>query len=353
MNKRVLTIFMLILFYVINLESQNKVEYYFDFEHMNIKKDSMYQRWIIKNENAVFQDIEPYFIGTTVNGGPHSYSSVEYKNYDVGEKWLHHSPTWFINNSHVGRSYNHIEMILKTPLPKNKYYSISFLIGNIKSHRYKPSHYGVKFSSTKIKKNKIGGLLSKPDIFFSFEEDNELIPIKGIYYASKDIKYIYFGIFKEDTVILKKDFIVPQLLLAMHNGKVDSFPITKPTRVILDNLKIRELDKVNKKFKDIYFEHDRSETNDKKSIENIKIIFRYLLKHPKTQLFIYGYTDEIGSLEYNLELSNRRAKFIKKEIALLGISKDRLVTIGKGILKRNKIHEKNKNARKVSFIVFE
>ncbi len=84
-------------------------------------------------------------------GNRHSYKSAEFGNYPVGKQFLYHSPSW-LTPDEKGISFNHVEVTLDTALMPDTYYRFSFLIANMKSHRYKPAHYGVKFSADKIVK---------------------------------------------------------------------------------------------------------------------------------------------------------------------------------------------------------
>ncbi len=54
-------------------------------------------------------------------------------------------------------------------------------------------------------------------------------------------------------------------------------------------------------------------------------------QYPDTNIQIYGYTDSIGSAEYNLKLSEERAASVKAYLATKGLSASRFVTKGMGI----------------------
>jgi outer membrane protein OmpA-like peptidoglycan-associated protein len=64
--------------------------------------------------------------------------------------------------------------------------------------------------------------------------------------------------------------------------------------------------------------------------DNLDKLSVFLKKYEDSQLFIDGYTDNVGSEELNLGLSQRRAEAVKAYFLLQGIALDRIVTTGKG-----------------------
>ena len=70
---------------------------------------------------------------------------------------------------------------------------------------------------------------------------------------------------------------------------------------------------------------------DKKYYPQIKVLADYLKKHTTTTIEIQGYTDSIGSKEYNQKLSQKRANALKDILVnIYHISPDRIKTIGYG-----------------------
>lgn len=55
-----------------------------------------------------------------------------------------------------------------------------------------------------------------------------------------------------------------------------------------------------------------------------------LIENPSMKLLIEGHTDWMGSEEYNLSLSKRRANNVRDYLILKGVAPDRLLIIGKG-----------------------
>jgi outer membrane protein OmpA-like peptidoglycan-associated protein len=82
-------------------------------------------------------------------------------------------------------------------------------------------------------------------------------------------------------------------------------------------------------FPDIKFEFDKTDIipGTDHGIENV---VGYLNKYPLTKLEIIGHTDSIGSIDYNIDLSMRRAEKIKSLLTEKGINPERLIITGKG-----------------------
>jgi len=69
-------------------------------------------------------------------------------------------------------------------------------------------------------------------------------------------------------------------------------------------------------------------TDDSKSI--LEEAYKALLLNPDVRVEISGYTDNVGSDEYNQKLSLRRAQAVKNWLVQRGIASNRMKTVGKG-----------------------
>jgi len=82
----------------------------------------------------------------------------------------------------------------------------------------------------------------------------------------------------------------------------------------------------------IYFDFDKADLKPE-SKPTIEEIAKLLKKNPKLKLYVVGHTDNVGSFDYNMNLSQRRAEAVVKELVeKYGISKDRLKGYGVGPL---------------------
>ena len=66
------------------------------------------------------------------------------------------------------------------------------------------------------------------------------------------------------------------------------------------------------------------------AVGNLSKLIAFLNKYPDRSVTIQGYTDSVGSEDYNQRLSERRADSVKSYLAEQGISSMRLSAVGKG-----------------------
>lgn len=335
------------------LTAQSATRYYFDFEDVIAEVDQYGNiQGSIRNNQGEFQDAVPRYPYVTVAyGNKHSYKSAEFGNYPVGSKFLYHSPSWETPDKE-GVSFNHIELALDTALAADTYYRLSFLIANMKSHRFKPAHYGVKFSEEKLVKEARGALLSQPDLYFDFANDDAFVEIQAIISSKVPIKYLYFGMFSEDSVRVPKKFIRLSDKIS-YSDTATYYQLVQPTRVMLDNMLIEKLDTVKNVFSDIYFRHNEDQVVQQKDITEIIRIAQAMNEFPGTYLLIQGYADQSGTYLYNLDLSSRRAARVKTKLVEQGIDEHRIVTLGKGVFLNEDDSEKEGLGRKVSFLLLK
>ncbi|MEP6647328.1 MAG: OmpA family protein [Saprospiraceae bacterium] len=333
----------LILHFPLCIVGQRDTIYYSDFEKMLTSRDK--EKGIISYQNK-FGEIYNAIIGKTEDYN----KTITTHNFKVGKSFLYHSPTWYRIDHQGPQIYNHFELKLVNPLLPNKYYMVSFLTGNMKSHHYKPSHYGLKFSKSRIIKNKPGELLSHPDIFYNFDLDEELTKVIAVFTSKDSIQYIYFGCFMEDSNTVKKRYIpIFDADYILRLSKEDTS--VHCTRVLIDNLLIQELNPESSVFRDIYFEVDNDKITKKEDEKLIDRIAIYLLDHTDNMLMIQGYADETGTSEYNLDLSKRRSEAIKSILIAKNVPNERIITLGKGIYSDKELTDR-RYARKVSFGIF-
>ena len=335
-----------------HLFSQKDTLYFFDFENIQVQQDSTNRLKFMYSNSGLFQNTRPYFLnGKTVNFSLYNDQAIQYSGYDVGKRYLFHSPSKY-KPGYKGVAYNHIELELLASLPAGKYYKISFLIANLESSKYIPQHYGVKFSGKRIIKKNPGSLLSNPDIFFKYNDEAGFTRVQAIFYAKTAIRYVYFGCFAEDTVRLEKKIEPVKSILELQSDSFALVDIIKPTGVILDNILVQELTKYPVEFRDIYFPVNSDQVQGNADIILINQIADYLAHNPQMKILIQVYAHQAGLYKTNLDLAERRKEYIKKLFLCKNVSLDQIFTFGKAFLTYTSSTHPNSSG-KISFIFFE
>ncbi len=109
---------------------------------------------------------------------------------------------------------------------------------------------------------------------------------------------------------------------------------------------------INDGYVNVYFDFNSSEIQ-KASASSLTFMKAYLLKNSSATVEIQGYADELGSDEYNRELSQKRADAVVRLLSEAGISTSRLKAVGKGkdTSSNNNSDLVRQLARRATFIV--
>src|SRR5690606_24937259 len=79
----------------------------------------------------------------------------------------------------------------------------------------------------------------------------------------------------------------------------------------------------------LLFDFDSAELRPE-ARQQLRTLAENLQEYPNTDLVIVGHTDAVGSDEYNLGLSRRRANSAAQYLRSQGVAADRITTVGKG-----------------------
>lgn len=80
---------------------------------------------------------------------------------------------------------------------------------------------------------------------------------------------------------------------------------------------------------DVLFAFDKA-TLSPQAFRNVDKLAVFLKKHPNRSVLIEGHTDNVGSDEYNLELSEKRGQAVRNALAGKGVGEERVATKGYG-----------------------
>jgi outer membrane protein OmpA-like peptidoglycan-associated protein len=79
----------------------------------------------------------------------------------------------------------------------------------------------------------------------------------------------------------------------------------------------------------VFFDFDKADLKDE-SLPELDLAATFLREHPDVKVRIEGHTDDVGTDDYNLQLSRRRAEAVKKYLVSKGIDEKRITTVGYG-----------------------
>lgn len=105
----------------------------------------------------------------------------------------------------------------------------------------------------------------------------------------------------------------------------------------------------------IYFEFDQARLLRSSFLE-LNRLYEYMVRHPRVKIEIQGHTDNVGSREYNQELSTRRARSVMDFLVGKGINEFRIEYKGLGSsqpIVPNNTPENRALNRRVEFVILE
>jgi OOP family OmpA-OmpF porin len=108
------------------------------------------------------------------------------------------------------------------------------------------------------------------------------------------------------------------------------------------NSTVEEL--INGGYVNVYFDFNSSKPTNA-SLSGVDFLVKYLKNNPGKTADIIGYADEIGSSNYNTELSRKRAEAVKKVATNAGIDASRLNVIANG--EDASVNKNSKEARQI------
>lgn len=121
----------------------------------------------------------------------------------------------------------------------------------------------------------------------------------------------------------------------------------------LDFASVQELNHAKLRTNAIHFAFKSAELDDA-SEPVLQQVLGLLRQHPELQLVIEAHTDDIGSLSYNIDLSQQRAQSVEGYLRANGIGPERMYPIGHGKnqpIASNKTEEGRSQNRRVEFRV--
>lgn len=152
--------------------------------------------------------------------------------------------------------------------------------------------------------------------------------------SSKEFPYVFADIY----LTLKNHYRIiyePPVCDGRHTAEVSlAFPGTPLPRLnaegYYDKSVFKKEDPVGTSYTaTIEFDFGKADIR-KESMPVIEKIARSLIENPDIEILVSGHTDNVGSDEFNLELSEKRAFSVKKALVSLGVDAGRIETKGLG-----------------------
>ena len=113
----------------------------------------------------------------------------------------------------------------------------------------------------------------------------------------------------------------------------ENIQLEKEGSILLKNFKLQALEVGEQiRLDNIFFELDAFQLRDESATELNKII-QFMESNPFLIIEIGGHTDDTGSTKYNLDLSEQRAKSVKRALVQRGLKENRIQIKGYGMSK--------------------
>ena len=100
-------------------------------------------------------------------------------------------------------------------------------------------------------------------------------------------------------------------------------PVTAPTVSPLDDPNSPLAQRI------VYFDFDKSDVKPE-FLDTLTAHAKYLVANPTQKIRIEGYTDERGTVEYNIALGDRRAQAVRRFMLFQGVNADQITTVSYG-----------------------
>ncbi len=107
-------------------------------------------------------------------------------------------------------------------------------------------------------------------------------------------------------------------------------PITQDDTIVMDAIIVKTIPTEPITLKNVYYEFNKAELTPEAERVIHNTIYKLLKEHPKIVVEISSHTDSVGSNEYNIELSQKRAESVVNYLLDKGIPNDQLSAKGYG-----------------------
>ena len=226
----------------------------------------------------------------------------------------------------------YVQIQLTEPLVIGQQYQVRFQVRPIE-RSLRVNKIGAYFSEEEIRELTDDPLFHNP--YIKAEQilaANTWQSIEGNFIAEKANNYILIGNFFPDELTNIQE--VPNHLNFGYYY-LDEIEVKKMEPIIEVPIPTDDLSKLNieagkvVRLNNIFFDHDKSELLPR-SFTELNKLYTILKNNPTMTIEIRGHTDAVGAQNYNLLLSERRARAVSNYLLALGINSKRIQFKGYG-----------------------
>lgn len=262
----------------------------------------------------------------------------------------------YMRNDQTSTYREYIQVELREKLKPGKLTHVEFWAKSEREAKLVSNNLGVHFSMKKITDQTLEVLRVEPQINFTSlinPDGREWSRIRMEFSPEKPYQYLILGNFfsNENTLVADSPGfranprIHPYAYYLIDDVRVwqDTYPEAESVSVIAKSFSLKNLQ----------FDYDEAiiRTSAYEDLDSICLILR---NNPAYQLKIYGHTDQRGSEDYNLSLSQARADAVLSYLAEKGVAPERMTALGLGksrLLNTAESEQAFQDNRRVEFVL--
>ncbi len=253
----------------------------------------------------------------------------------------------------------YIQIQLREPLVINQTYTFEIWVASIINGLY-INNLGVTFNDKIFNTITDERLTMKPAILF----DKIIIPpvsgwknLTAKFTATTELEWLIIGNFFDDAGTHKQG----ESPLNFAYYYIDDVSLRKNEPLVQQPIKDADISKIKLEIgktiilKNIYFDTDKANLQATSNDELEKLL-GIMRDNPSLEIEIVGHTDIVGTPEYNMELSKKRARQVVDYLLANDIESVRMRSSGKGAtepIAPNDIEESRQKNRRVEFVVLK
>ena len=255
----------------------------------------------------------------------------------------------------------YVQIQLAEPLVKGQKYYAEFWVTHL-PRSLQVNNLGIYFSDTPFKEITDVVIDAVPQIKSNnviVAPPNNWQKVSGSFIASSEASYLVIGNFYHDSLTTVQGQSANNLNYAYYY--IDDVQLKKQKPILHVPIKKDDLSRITieegkvVQLKDIFFDTNKAELLPRSNIE-LKKLLQLMNKNSTMVIEISGHTDSRGDTDYNLTLSDKRAKAVFDYLYKNGISIERIRSTGYGSAKPIAANENDMGRqlnRRVEFLILK